>query len=146
MPPVPAQLRFRVTIDGEAQLSRRVYGLMERLSDLTPLWTKIVADWKATQAKLFAAEGAFEGQERWAPLSERYARWKARHYSGSTLLIRDGRLYRATTNPEVQMAPTSLTLTIDNAYAIYHQSGRARTSHLPRRAFASLTAGQKRRW
>lgn len=140
------RLSFSVDIDGDRELSRTLHGYLGRMTDLRPLWAFILTDWQFTQQNLFMAEGAYEGQERWAELSKRYAAWKRRKYPGRGILVRTGAMREATTDPDAEITDTSLTITVDSPYAIYHQSSRPRTSHLPRRAFASLTGKQKSRW
>ena len=150
---MPGDLHLSLDIDGDRELSRKLHGLLNRVTDLEPVFKAIAADWSLTMARKFASGGAYEagtdaqGQANpaWAPLSPRYAAWKAAHYPGSTILQRTGALRQAAVNPQVTTSATSLRLVVDNAWALYHQSSRPRT-RLPRRPFASLTAKQKSRW
>jgi hypothetical protein len=138
---------FSISFDiaGERQLSRRIHGLIGAMSDWTPVWKTLQADWSATMLARFSSEGAHEGQ-KWAPLSEAYARWKRKHYPGANrILYRTGALQMAAAMPETTMSPTRLEMSVDVPYAIYHQSAEPR-SIMPRRAFASFSAQQKTRW
>ena len=140
-------------IDGDRELSRKLHGMLGAVSDWTPVWQTIQTDWSATMARKFDTEGAHEAgtdadgnpNPAWAPLSAKYAAWKAKHYPGMKILQRTGELRKASVDPETTITPTSLRLTVGSAYALYHQSSEPR-SILPRRAFASLTAKQKSRW
>lgn len=131
-------------IDGDRELSRKLHGMLGAVTDWTPVWKTISADWSATMARKFDSEGAHEG-EAWAPLSVTYAAWKRRHHPGMGILQRTGKLRAAAVDPATTITPTSLRLTVGSPYAIFHQSSRPRTK-LPRRPFASLTARQKSRW
>lgn len=142
-------VKFSIDIAGQRQFSRRLDGLLANLDDLTPVWDQLEADWTETMKAKFAGEGEVAGEaetEKWAPLSTRYAKWKARKFPGTKILHRTGALEAAATNPTVEKTAHSLTLTVAGVpYAIYHQSHEPRESNLPRRDFASLTAAQKTR-
>ncbi|NUQ01235.1 MAG: phage virion morphogenesis protein [Armatimonadetes bacterium] len=140
-----SSIQFTVDIAGERQLSRTLHGLLGRVADWRPVFEAIAEDWSESRAATFGQEGAFEGGRKWAPLSERYARWKARHFPGMPILQRTGALQRATTQPVTELSAQQLVLTIDNDYAVYHQSPAPRQV-LPRRPFASLTRLQRGRW
>jgi len=55
--------------------------------DWRDAWEPMAADFRASEAEIFAEEGP-----GWAPLSPRYAQWKAHHYPGMPLLVRTGAL------------------------------------------------------
>lgn len=135
-----------VVVDGEAQLDVELSGRIERLDQLRPAFVNMLFDWQATQYRVFEAEGAFEGGQRWQKLSDKYDHAKQLLHPGAPLLVATGSLRSASVNPQAEITDTSLTLTIDSAYAIYHQSARPRQSNLPRRDFASFTGPQKGRW
>jgi len=142
---VTGSLHVSVEIDGDTELSRKLQGYLGRVGNWKPFFESVAENWSSTRERIFAAEGAFEGQEAWQPLSERYAAWKARHYPGMPTLQRTGALLEAVTNPETEIDDQRMVLTVPSEYAVYHQSSRARKSNLPRRPFASLTSGEKRR-
>ncbi len=137
---------FSVDIAGDRELSRSLHGYLGRMQNLRPWLVKVHADWSATMLKKFASDGAAEGEAAWAPLSEQYAAWKARKYPGRGILVRTGALQQAAVMPDTELSDTQLRMTIDNDYAIFHQSSEPRESNLPRRPFASLTGKQKSRW
>jgi len=140
-------------IDGDRELSRKIHGMLGSVTDWTPVWKTIAADWSATMAKRFDSEGAHEaGTDEegnaipaWLPLKKGYAAWKEKHFPGTKILQRSGDLRAAATGPATVITPTSLSLTVESPYALFHQSTRPR-KRLPRRAFASLTVKQKSRW
>ncbi|NUQ01398.1 MAG: hypothetical protein HUU35_16265 [Armatimonadetes bacterium] len=147
---MPANVYFSVDIDGDRELSRTLHGYLASLKDLAPFFEDFADEWKATQRQVFASEGGYEteddegNQTKWPELSAKYAAWKAQRFPGKPILQRTGDLLEAATNPTTDITPTSLTMTIESDYAIYHQSSRPR-DRLPRRPFASLTRGQKTR-
>lgn len=137
--------KLRLKIDGYTEFNRAIHGAMANADDLEPLFAAIAAEVRDSIAKRFAAEGAADGQPAWAPLSADYAAWKAKRYPGQPILQRTGALLEAATNPTTTTTATSLTMTIENEYAIYHESRRPRGSRLPRRAFMALSGQQRAR-
>ena len=82
-----------------------------------------------------------EGDDRWDPLNDQYAAWKARHYPGAGLLVRTGTYFEAATTPGgaynvVEVDNDSLTFGVEGLdYAAYHEEGRG---HLPERPIFAL--------
>ena len=74
------------------QLSR--FG--EGISDFRPLWEQTGFLFKQDMAAQFATQGDTSGDE-WAPLSEAYAAWKAKHYPGRTIGWLTGALMQSMT-------------------------------------------------
>ena len=60
----------------------------ERLDDWRPVWPSVAAVFYARMAQAFATQGG----GKWSALSEKYARWKTRHFAGASLLVRSGAL------------------------------------------------------
>jgi len=151
---MPGTLHFSFDIDGDREVSVKLHGLMAAVTDFSPAFKVMARDWSTTMAAKFAASGDFEtGTDEegnpnpgWAPLAPSYAAYKQRRFGNQPLLVRTGALRQAAVNPREVITETSLRLTVASAYALYHQSSRPRTSNLPRRAFASLTAKQGGRW
>jgi len=143
--------KLRLKIDGYTEFNRAIHGAMANADDLEPLFAAIAAEVRASIAARFAAEGAADGQPAWAPLSADYAAWKAKRADRKEnplrqqILQRTGALLEAATNPTTTTTATSLTMTIENDYAIYHESRRPRGSRLPRRAFMALSGKQRAR-
>lgn len=65
---------------------RRVRGIVSRMSDLTPAWTRIRDQFYDEETRVFDAEGGYGGRAKWAPLSPQYAKWKARVAPGAKIL------------------------------------------------------------
>lgn len=76
------------------------------------------------QFSTFGVFGARDGSVPWAPLSPRYAAWKAVHFPGMPLLRREDILYRAASvlSSAVAVHDTVL-VTIPDRKAEWHQHG-----------------------
>lgn len=134
-------LRFTIDVAGERQLDRGISRFEEGISDYRPVWDLIYDDFLAEVKAQFESEGA-HGGGRWAPLSERYARWKQKHYPGKPILERTGDLKKSLTERGAPGAvfrsePRALTMGTDVPYAIYHQTG---TRKMPARQEIRLTS------
>lgn len=121
---------FNVTWKGLSEAEKLANQMASLLLDLRPFWPKIVPLFVQWQAAQFATEGGFMG-DPWAPLSPRYAEWKAAHYPGKPILQAEGDLRRAASAPLRDATPTSLTLTIADDKAGWHQEGTARMPARP---------------
>jgi len=138
--------RLRILIDGEAQFSRRVHGMLHAVDDWSPFLGWFRDEYIDLLKRRMDAEGAVDGESRWQDLAEGYAAWKQLKFPQATKILQlTGDLYRAVTEPEVELTSSMLTITIDNDYAIYHHSNEPRDGKLPRRQIADLTGPFKRR-
>lgn len=96
-------------------------------------------------AAQFDAEGAGPVAGPWAPLSARYAEWKAQHYPGQPILVRTGALRAALTSGTAQGAlrdvgDDSLAFGTDGIpYASNHQTGTGRMPARPPFDFGPAT-------
>lgn len=120
---------FSVHVTGGDAYNHKLAQLELFLQDLRTFWpllTPIFIGWMGAQ---FTSEGGWGGQQ-WAPLSPTYAIEKARTHPGRTLLIRDGTLRKAASEPRREATPRTLTLWIDDPVAAYHQDG---TDRMPAR-------------
>jgi hypothetical protein len=143
---VPGALNLHIEIEGRPQLDETLRGRMVALRDWRPFFRAFEKDWNATRAAIFRAQGAFEDQPQWADLSENYAKAKARMIGPDAgILVRSGELLGAILRPKEEMTETSLELTVENSYAIYHQSMGFRWSNLPRRPFYDFTDAERGR-
>lgn len=120
-------VHIRLTGDGE--FDRKAKQLQLFFEDLRTFWPLLVPVFIGWMGAQFSTEGGFGGQA-WAPLSPQYAAWKSTHYPGRTILIRDGALRRAASEPRREATPRTLTLWIDDDVAGYHQDG---TDRMPAR-------------
>lgn len=133
-----------VRIEGDDAFERKVKQLGLFFDDLRTFWPLLVPVFIGWMGAQFATEGGWGGQA-WAPLSPQYALWKSTHYPGRTILIRDGVLRRAASEPRREATPRTLTLWIDDDVAAYHQEGTDRMparplipDHLPQSAIRDV--------
>jgi hypothetical protein len=120
---------FSTTITGDDEYRRKLAQLELFLADLRGFWPLLVPVFIGWMRDQFKTEGGWGGQQ-WAPLSPAYAIEKARTHPGRTILIRDGTLRRAASQPRREATPRTLTLWIDDDVAGYHQEG---TDRMPAR-------------
>ena len=91
--------------------------------------------------KVFKSLGGKSG--KWKPLSKDYATWKAKHYPGKPLMVREGDLKKSLTkkddnniySPSYTNKTFKLVLGSQVEYGIYHQTG---AGHLPTRRVIDL--------
>lgn len=130
---------MRAELMGTDAAQRAFDTLSRRMSDLSPAWRELLADWKAQQKTVFASEGASIGAH-WPPLSPRYAAWKAKHFGGQ-MLVRSGSLKAAVEGHgsgfSERIAPLALEFKITERTAQF-QAGRR-----PLTRFGEI---EKRRW
>lgn len=107
----------------------RIDKLAVFMQDLRPFWPLVVPLVTAWWKLQFESEGAFGG-EKWAALSPMYEQRKRMLYPGRKILEATGALRRAASSPSRSVTPTTLTLTIDDPKAEFHQQG---TSRMPAR-------------
>lgn len=140
---MPVTLTFGVL--GEEQVARTLDRLADRAEDLTPAWEVLRQRFLRVELRQFASEGRYSGG--WAPLSPRYAAWKARHYPGKTILRRTDELWRSlTVGPEIAiLRPTEMTLGTAVPYAIHHQRPST-PGQPPRRRPLELSEYERRQW
>lgn len=112
---------WRVTVDAH-DAERRIRRLSLMLSDLRPFWPLVVPVFTGWLRRQFETEGEFAGS-RWAPLSPAYAAWKSKVRPGKSLLVFDGTMRRAASNPIRSATPRTLTLSIEDDKLGYHQEG-----------------------
>src|SRR3954471_23324396 len=138
-------VRMRLEFYGEAQLDRTLARFSDNIGDARPAWEALATRFARVEARQFASEGAY-GSGGWAPLSERYAEWKERHYPGKPILERSGTLLHSLTVrpfPIEVLDASSMTIGSDVDYGEYHQAGGDR---LPRRRPVELPDSERRTW
>ena len=118
-----------VQVTGDEELRRKLAQLELQLEDLRGFWPLLVPVFIGWMGAQFASEGGWGGHV-WAPLSPAYAVYKAANYPGRSILIREGGLRRAASEPRREATPRTLTLTIDDPVSVYHQEG---TDRMPAR-------------
>lgn len=96
----------------------------------------------------FNSRGGLTGG--WAPLSPRYAAWKAMHYPGKPLLERTypapGSLRWAAQHPEIRLLVRGVVATVRNGYGAYHQDGTGRMPARPPIPLEALSVGWSHAW
>jgi hypothetical protein len=120
---------FTIRVTGDEAFNRKLAQLQLFLNDLRTFWPLLVPVFIGWMGAQFSSEGGWGGQE-WAPLSPAYAVWKSQHFPGKSILIREGALRRAASEPRREATPRTLTLWIDDPKVAYHQEG---TDQMPAR-------------
>ncbi len=144
-----AKVKLEVSVLGEMQLKRTIQGRIKAVSNWSPAFRLIAADFVKMEAQQFDAEGAFGGNPRWKPLSAKYAAWKARHFPGKPILQLKKKLKHVMTHPKTDIAPLRLVLSFlgyrRGSWDIpaLHQTG---TTKMPARKPINLTRSQRARW
>ena len=147
-----AHVGFSVSVLGDMQLQRALQGRIRATSDLGPAFERIAEDFEDTQERAFDREGGHEGNPRWAPLSDEYAEWKAKHYPGMKILMRSGALRDALTGgPGSVRDVKPLRLVMGGSVIVgkwdlgaLHQTGTTRG--MPARKPLNLSRNQRHRW
>jgi phage gpG-like protein len=139
---MPAMIRFEVF--GEVQLERTLERFTGNIGDASPAWEAIADDFLDVEAGQFRSEGG-RGSGGWSPLTPRYGAWKATHFPGRPILVREGDLEHSLTHgPEIRIiSARRMELGSAVPYGRYHQSG---TPRMPRRRPIDLTEADRRRW
>lgn len=134
-----ADLHISWEIEGEKQLSRRLRGISEDLTEWELAIKKSVLTLKDIfENDVFKTEGQAIG-ERWSPLSRAYAEQKRQRYGDQPILVATGKMrksFKATWNPYKGVVWNTA------AYFKYHQSNQPR-SKIPRRVMMKLGNQQR---
>lgn len=138
-------LRLSFDFYGDQQLERTLDRFGDAAEDMRPAWDAIAEDFADVERRQFSTEGGY-GSGGWAPLSPRYAAWKARAYPGKPILQREGDLVRSLTERPFGIEvilPARMVIGSDVEHGQYHQHGGPR---LPRRRPVELPELVRRRW
>lgn len=124
-------LALRVSSYGMDAIVAGMRDLGAAIEDFTPAWPDVRRALAGAFAQQFRTEGAHGLGTQWHPLSDRYARWKARHYPGRKILELTGRLRSSFSDPGhpdevVQESAKALWVGSAVGYAQYHQYGEGR--------------------
>lgn len=132
---------FRIEIFGEVQLLRTLSRFGEGVQDYTPVFHSIVERLQQGAQEQFDTQG----QGAWAPLSPKYAKWKAQNYPGKPILQRTGDLLMSLTSETGHsinvVHPLEMRWGTDLLYARFHQLG---TRRMPQRRIIELSEEQRR--
>ena len=136
---------FTIEVAGEVQLHRAIQRFTDGVDDLRPLWPEMSQMFYDIEREQFTTEGGAGESGPWAPLSPRYAAWKASHYGGKGILERSGGLLASLTGGTGAIHETtkdSLRIGTSNRHAMFHQKG---TRRMPARKVIDLSERNKRR-
>lgn len=133
-------VHVRFSFFGEQQVGRTLEGFAERARDMRPAWERIRSRFIDYEQRWFDSEG--DGD--WPPLSKDYGEWKARHFPGRKILVREGDLKESVLKPDIDiMEPSYAMFGTADPVAGYHQRGDGR---LPRRRVIDISDEEKRLW
>lgn len=139
---MPTRIRF--AFYGDEQVNRTIMRIVDAAEDARPAW-EVIAKWfQLAQRKQFRSEGTY-GSGGWAPLSPRYAAWKARRYPGAPILVRTGDLRASLTERPFGVEviePRTAIFGSDIGYGLFHQRGEG----VPRRRPVELPESLRQRW
>lgn len=138
-------VRMSFDFYGDTQLERTLTRFTRNADDATPAWEKIADSFAQLEAKQFSSQGA-HASGGWAPLSPKYAAWKAQRYPGQPTLVRTGELRASLIGRPFGVeviTPQSITIGSNVEHGQYHQHG---TSRMPQRRPVELTESARREW
>lgn len=139
-------IALKVTILGDKQLIHGLKTWQTRISDWKPFWADI-EQYIQDRIKLsFATEGGTI-EEKWKPLSPKYAEWKQQHYPGRGMLVLSGEMKASLTDevhPQAlrQKRKTTFHFNSRNPLARIHHIGAG--DWLPARPLLILTDADKK--
>lgn len=150
-------MKISFVFAGEPQYVKKIRNVENAVTDLTPAWQEIAADFYKTEGELF------QSATGWAPLKETYLEWKRRKGLSSRIMVATGALEASLTNPSAPgamcvMSPMALTLgtlvrTKNGKFnlGLIHQLGtrystKRGTRYSTKREVIRLTDAQKLRW
>jgi hypothetical protein len=114
---------FEVLDDLAADMSEPLGELMDQL--LSQVELQFDTEGAAGSSSTLAGSGGVLTGARWAPLSDEYGAWKAEHYPGWPILVRDGGMKRAMLDRQtaVHVGPDEAVYEPISEIAGFHQSG-----------------------
>lgn len=100
----------------------------------------------AAVGQQFETEGQWAGTP-WAPLSDKYARWKEQHYPGRPLLVRERIMRQQMLDPATSLfvSPLQMMYQPESDIAIHHQEG-VPERNLPARPMVAFPPTELREW
>lgn len=140
-----ARTLIRFAFYGDAQLERTIDRHLDAVDDARPVWEELADSFVRAERRQFASEGKY-ASGGWAPLSPKYARWKARHYPGKPILELTGDLKKSLTERPLGIEvilPRRMVIGSTIPYGEHHQHGGGT---LPRRRPIELTESVRRGW
>lgn len=125
-------------VQGERQISVAFQAYAHEVEDMSVPLGRSADVILAHVRENFATEGKAGQPAGWAPLSPAYQAWKAKHYPGRPILVRQGGMKGALLNRALSVTVLKQRMLYHppNRYAGYHQTG---TRHMPARPPVRLT-------
>ena len=123
---MPWAIEWEGLDDAERLAARAAAALLA----LRAFWPKVVPVFIGWMREQFETEGRFGGSP-WARLSPTYAAYKAVARPGRGILVFDGLLRGAASSPRRSVTATTMTLTISDPKAAFHQEGTTRMPARP---------------
>lgn len=121
--------KLEADILGTRQIDFAVSNLLRKVTDFRDLWPSMVTVLHGVIKRNYDAQGAGSPRGRWAPLSPKYAKWKAEKRPGRPILVFDGVLRASLTQRGAEGSivetsqPMSMRVSTSVPYAVYHQRG-----------------------
>lgn len=137
---------FRLTFDfyGDVQIDRTLARVGANVEDATEAWEQIADRFARFESRQFASEGR-AGSGGWAPLSPRYAAWKAKRFPGQPIMVATGELRASLTERPFgveAIRPQSMAIGSGVDYGAFHQKGDG----VPQRRVVELPESERREW
>lgn len=125
---------IKMQVDAE-NLEVMLRGIDAGLSNLTPVWNQVRNVYVAFVKEQFKSEGSYTGST-WKPLNPAYAKWKAEHAPGKSILRLRDRLYGSLTNKShsehiFRTGPSWMEYGTSVFYARIHQTGSLAVTNRP---------------
>ena len=120
---------FEITVTGREELERAFTAFGGHLRDFRPrIWPKVNAQFSRLMIEHFDSGGGSGSTGSWAPLSQNYGAWKAKHYPGEPILELTGTLRRSLTGSfapgaHYMVTPSLYERGTSVPYAVFHQYG-----------------------
>jgi len=119
--------------------------------DLRPTMNVVGKGYRKEVGMIFDHEQPRGEKDRWAPLSDQYAAWKAKRFPGAPILVQTGALRRSMTSEGAPgnintIGKTGAVFGTSIPYGIYHDSDGQRKSKLPRRNFSEPSDRRRGIW
>lgn len=141
-------VNFSITVSGEEVLKRAFRNVEETVSDFTPEWKEVQAEFYEIEQDQFQSSGAKGASGKWAEVSEATEAFKIREFGTFALLagtlIATGKLYesltRSTADSVFESNPKDMAIGTSLPYAKFHQTG---TRRMPARKPIDLSDAQK---
>lgn len=144
---MPSNVQITVAVPGAETFSSWLQNLQHVPDDWRGAWDAMAEDFWAHNQQTFDLAGP-----GWKPLTEDYAKWKARKYPGAPILVRTGALRDSLVSgfaphSVFEVFPTEMRIGTDVSYAMYHQTGSIKVhDHPPKRSPVTIPDTLQTQW